>query len=607
MSGWHGKILWVDLSRNEIKSWEYPAVWAWNYLGGRGLAARIIWEFLPPGADPLGPHNMLIFAVGPLTGHPVPSSGKMVVAAKSPLTGGYGDGNVGSNASVALRKAGWDAIVVTGASRKPVYLLVEDDKASILPADDLWGKDTFEVEKKLIERHGKNIGVLSIGPGGERLVRFSTVLSQEGRSGGRPGMGAVMGSKKLKAVVVKGTGKIPAVNHKELRKLGAKAYLDIKNAKMYDFWMRQGTMMTVQWAQEVGVLPTYNFSEGVFEASEGIDGFMLEKLKVYQRGCPNCNMVCGNVVEDEEGEWSELDYENVAMLGSNIGLGDLKKVAVLNKMADKLGIDTISLGSVLAWATEASQNGLLGEKIEWGDFEAYKRLTTDIAYRRGLGALLAEGTMRASQIVGGEDYAIHVKGLEVSAYDCHAAPGMALAYGTSPIGAHHKDAWVISWEVQHNRLSYGREKAEKVIELQRIRGGLFESFVACRLPWIELGLKLDYYPEFLRHATGRTYTWDDLIDVADRIYALIRAIWIREYNWWSREMDLPPAKWFKKPVTKGPVAGHKLDFDKYNELLDHYYDIRGWDKRGVPTRSTLERLGLGFVIPELERIVGLTP
>ncbi|MEB3825058.1 MAG: aldehyde ferredoxin oxidoreductase family protein [Desulfurococcales archaeon] len=607
MAGWSGKILWVDLTSEEAKTWEYPGLWARNYLGGRGLAARILWEYLPPGADPLGPYNLLIMAVGPLTGHPLPSSGKMVVAAKSPLTGGYGDGNIGSQASVELRKAGWDAIVFEGKAEKPVYLYVEDDKAEIHPADDLWGIDTFEAEKKLKESHGKNTGILLIGPGGEKQVRFATVLSQEGRSAGRPGLGAVMGSKNLKAVVVKGTGDIPAADVKELRKLGAQAYKDIRNAKMYDFWMRQGTMMTVQWAQEVSVLPTYNFSEGVFEESKGIDGFMLEKLKVHQRGCPNCNMPCGNVVEDAEKEWSELDYENVAMLGSNLGLGDLSKVAVLNKIADKLGIDTISLGSVMAFATEASQKGLIKEKIEWGDYEAYKQLVEDIAYKRGLGALLAEGTRRAAMIIGGNslDFAIQVKGLEVSAYDCHAAPGMALAYGTSPIGAHHKDAWAISWEVQVDRFSYGREKAEKVVELQRIRGGLFESFVACRLPWIEVGLSLDYYPKFLKASTGLTYTWDELTTIADRIYALIRSFWVREYKWWSREMDTPPAKWFKQPLTKGPLAGSHLDYDKYNQLLDYYYEIRGWDNRGVPTKETLEKLGLGFVIPTLEVLVGL--
>ncbi|MCE4622580.1 MAG: aldehyde ferredoxin oxidoreductase family protein [Desulfurococcales archaeon] len=605
--GWWGRLLWIDLSRKEAKPVEYPSEWALDYLGGRGLAARIIWEYLEPGTDPLGPKNLFIMAVGPLTGLPLPSSGKMVVAAKSPLTGGYGDGNVGTWASVHMRRAGWDAIVFTGAADKPTVVVVEDDKVSFEDADDLWGLDTWKTEEKLRERYGKNVGIVEIGPAGENLVKYATVMSQEGRSGGRPGMGAVMGSKKLKAVVIKGTKEIPLHDAKRVRSEGAKAYIDVKKAQAYDFWMRQGTMMTIDWAQEASVLPTYNFSEGVFDGFKGINGYRMEELKIDQRGCPYCNMVCGNVIKDAEELPSELDYENVAMLGSNLGLDDLQKVGVLNRLADKYGIDTISVGSVMGWATEASHNGLLdGVKLEWGDYEAYKTLLEDISLRRGeLGNLLAEGVASACKAKGGCDYAIHVKGLEVSAYDCHAAPGMALAYATSSIGAHHKDAWVISWEVATDRFAYSKEKAAKVIELQRIRGGLFESFVACRLPWVEVGLSLDYYPKILSAATGVSYDWEKLYNVADRIYALIRAIWIRELNGWSREMDMPPAKWFKKPLTKGPHAGAKLDYDKYNQLLNYYYELRGWDERGVPRKETLRKLGLGFVEDTLEKIVGL--
>ncbi|MEB3806130.1 MAG: aldehyde ferredoxin oxidoreductase family protein [Desulfurococcales archaeon] len=604
--GWWGRLLWIDLSRREAKKVEYPAEWAMDYLGGRGLAARILWEYLKPGVDPLSPDNLLILAVGPLTGLPLPSSGKMIVAAKSPLTGGYGDGNVGSWAGVHMRQAGWDAIVFEGAAAKPTVVYIEDDDVVFDDAEDLWGLNTWDTEKKLKERYGKNVGILEIGPAGENLVRYATVISQEGRSAGRPGMGAVMGSKKLKAVVVKGTKKVELHDPKRVRNEGAKAFIDVKKSRAYDFWMRQGTMMTVDWAQEASVLPTYNFSEGVFDGYKGINGYTMEEMKIDQRGCPYCNMVCGNVVKDAEGYPSELDYENVAMLGSNIGIDDLSKVAVLNRLADLAGIDTISLGSVLAWATEASENKLIEEKLEWGDYEAYKALIDDIVHRRSsLGELLAKGVAGACKEKGGCDFAIHVKGLEVSAYDCHAAPGMALAYGTSPIGAHHKDAWVISWEVATDRFAYSREKAAKVIELQRIRGGLFESFVACRLPWVEVGLSLEYYPRILTAATGVSYGWDELYAVADRIYALVRALWIRELGSWSRDMDMPPVKWFKKPLTRGPLAGAKLDYDKYQELLNYYYELRGWDERGVPKKETLERLGLGFTVGVLDKIVGL--
>ena len=610
MRGLHGKIFWIDLTKKEAKSIEYPKEWAKDFLGGRGLAARILWEYLPEGTDPLGPENLLIFAVGPLTGLPLPSSGKLLVAAKSPLTGGYGDGNVGTTASIELRKTGHDAIVIKGRAEKPTMLYIEDDKIDFLDAGHLWGLDTWATERKLRDEFGKTAGILEIGPAGENLVRFATIISQEGRSGGRPGIGAVMGSKKLKAVIIKGTKGFNVYDEKGLKSVGVKAYKDIIKSKNYKFWMREGTMATVDWSQENSVLPTYNFREGVFDGFKGIDGFRMEELKVTQRGCPNCNMICGNVIKDEEGELSELDYENVALLGSNIGLSDLRQVGVLNRLADMYGMDTISLGDTLAFASEASEKGLIEDKIEWGDYHKYRDLVADIALRRNdIGSLLAEGTKRASEKIGGgsKDWAMNIKGLEISAYDCHAAPGMALAFATSPIGAHHKDAWVISWEVQTDRFAYSKDKAMKVIELQRIRGGLFESFTTCRLPWVELGLNLDYYPELLYHATGVRYSWNELWNIADRIYALIRAFWIRELKGWSRQMDLPPARWFKEPLSKGPLAGKKLDIEKFNKLLDYYYEIRGWDERGVPKKSTLEKLGLSFVIEKLNNIIGLTP
>ncbi len=610
MKGWNGRILRINLSQKKTRIQQIDSDTLIKFVGGRGLAAKILWDELEPGIDPLSPNNKLVIAAGPLTGIVGPSTGKLVVAAKSPLTGGYGDGNIGTNASVHLRKAGYDAIVIEGSSSKPVYIYIEDDDVSIISAEGLWGRDTFETERLLKEIHGKDVGVLLIGPAGEHMVRYATIISQEGRSGGRPGMGAVMGSKKLKAIVIRGTKDIPVHDKREVVKIAAQAYSDIKKAPQYDFWMRQGTMMTIEWSNENSVLPTMNFREGVFDYYRLIDGYSMEAAKLTQRGCPNCNMTCGNVVVDADGELSELDYENVAMLGSNIGLGHLGKVAALNKLADKLGIDTISLGNVLGFAMEASEKKLLDEKIEWGDYKRARELVYDIAYRRGIGDLLAEGTKRIAEKIGGNsiEWAIQVKGLEVSAYDCHAAPAMALAYGTSPIGAHHKDAWVISWEVRTGRFNYTKEKVEKVIELQRIRGGIFETLVACRLPWIELGLRLEYYMKLFKYATGTTITLEDYYVIADRVYNLIRAFWVREYKGqWNRRMDYPPMRWFKEPLSKGPLKGARLDIEKYDQMLSWYYEMRGWDERGIPRRSTLEKLGLSGVALELEKYVKLAP
>lgn len=620
MKGWWGRILRVDLTNNKVWVQEYSPEVAKNFIGGRGLAAWILWNEAK-NVDPLGPKNKLVFATGPFNGLPTPSGGKMVIAAKSPLTGGYGDGNLGTMATVHLRKAGYDALVVEGKAKKPVYLYIEDDNVSILSAEGLWGKTTFETEKELKEIHGKNVGVLSIGPGGENLVKYAVVISQEGRAAGRPGMGAVMGSKKLKAVVIKGTKEIPVADKEKLRELSQEAYNAILNSPGYPFWHRQGTMAAVEWTNENSALPTRNFSDGSFEFARSIDGYTMEGMKVKQRGCPYCNMPCGNVVLDAEGQESELDYENVALLGSNLGIGKLNEVSVLNRIADEMGLDTISLGVSISYVMEAKEKGIIkdDDAPEFGDFKKAKQLALDIAYRRGeLGNLAAEGVKAMSEKLGAKDFAMHVKGLEVSGYNCYIYPAMALAYGTSAIGAHHKEAWVIAWEIGtapiegekaqkvEYKITYDPEKAAKVIELQRLRGGLFEMLTACRLPWVEVGLSLDYYPKLLEAITGVKYTWDDLYKAADRVYALMRAYWVREFNGnWSREMDYPPERWFKEGLKSGPYKGQHLEKDKYDALLSEYYKLRGWDERGIPKKETLKELNLEFVIPELEKVTKL--
>jgi len=607
MYGWWGRVLRVNLTTGKISVSSIELDTLVKFIGGRGLAAKILWDELPAGVDPLSPYNKLVIASGPLSGLPAPSSGKLVVASKSPLTNGYGDGNIGTMASVQLKKAGYDAVVIEGAARKPVYLYIEDDKVEIRDAEHLWGLDAFTAEDELIREHGRGVGILLIGPAGEHLVRYATVVSMKGRSGGRPGMGAVMGSKKLKAVVIRGSREVKLAKPEEFRKLAEEAYRDILGKENYDFWIRQGTMATIVWSQQNSCLPTMNFREGVWEYYDTISGDLMEKLKVERRGCPYCNMMCGNVILDIAGEKSELDYENVAMLGSNILISDLRRVAEINRICDMMGMDTISFGNTVGYIMEASERGYIRERVEWGDYKVVKELAYDTAYRRGLGSLLAEGVMRISSWLGSEavDFAMHVKGLEVSAYDCHAAPAMALAYGTSPIGAHHKDAWIISYEVKTDRLAYSREKVEKLIYLQNVRGGMFESLTACRLPWVEVGLDLSYYPKLLSLATGIEWTLEAVFEAAQRIYTLIRAFWIREHAGWDRSMDYPPLRWFKHPLTRGPLAGAKLDFEKYNKMLDMYYEMRGWDERGVPRRSTLEKLGLSDVARELEKIVEL--
>jgi len=607
--GWTGVFLNVDLSKNKAIAESYDASMALNFIGGRGFAAKILWDTLQPGIDPLSPKNKLIFAAGPLTGFGLPNSGKLVVAAKSPLTGGYGDGNIGTWAAVQMREAGYDAVIIEGKAETPIVLHIKNKVAEFIDAKDFWGLSSFETEAQLKTLYERTAGVVSIGPAGENLVKFAAVVSQEGRAGGRPGIGAVMGSKNLKAVVFEGYYDIPVAYPKDMKELSAAGYREILTKPNFAFWKRKGTMSTVEWSQENSALPTFNFREGVFDKANKIGGFAMEKIKVSNRGCPQCNMTCGNVVKDSERKEAELDYENIAMLGSNIGLSNLRQVAALNRVADELGLDTISLGNVLGFAMETSEKRRIPERIQWGKFKEAKALINDIAYRRGFGDVLAEGVRATAAKIGHgtENWAMQVKGLEVTAYDCHAAPAMALSYATSSIGAHHKDAWVISWEIQFGRESYSEEKINKVIEMQRLRGGIFESLIVCRFPYAELGFELEWYTKYLHAATGREMPLNDLIYTADKTLNLIRAFWIREYaSNWTRNMDFPPVRWFKEPLTEGPLKGSVLDASKYNVMLNKYYRKRGWDERGIPKKTTLKKLGLSNVANQLKKYVKLS-
>ena len=302
MKGWTDSFLKVNLTNSKTTIQKYDEHIAKNFLGGRGLAVKILWDNLKPGTDPLSPDNLLIFAAGPLTGIGLPNSGKLVIASKSPLTGGYGDGNSGSWVAVNMRKAGYDAIIIEGKASTPIILYIKDKNCEFLDAKDLWGKNSFETEETLRKNFSRLAGIASIGISGENLVRFATVVCQQGRSGGRPGMGAVMGSKNLKAIVVEGTQKIPVDNPEEMKKLAIEGYKKILTLPQYSFWKRQSTMSTVDWCQENSCLPTYNFKQGVFDKAESIDGFAMEKMKISNRGCPQCNMTCGNVVKDIEGK-----------------------------------------------------------------------------------------------------------------------------------------------------------------------------------------------------------------------------------------------------------------------------------------------------------------
>jgi len=609
--GWMGKILRINLSSKRYRYEDLSEHLLVNYIGGRGFAIKFLWDELKPKTDPLSLENKIILATGPLSGVFLPSSGKLVVATKSPLTNGYGDGNIGGYISTSIKMCGIDGIIVEGKADKPIYLYITPDEVEFKNAEYIWGRGAIETDYILRKDYGNDIGTLIIGPGGENLVKYAVVITEYGRAGGRPGIGCVFGSKKLKAIVAKGWLDIPIADMDRLVDVTRRTIDFLKNQPNYDYWVSQGTMATVEWSQKNAVLPTYNFQENVFEEYKNIGGEIMSKMyKVMRKACFSCPMPCGNIVNVKKYRlWSELDYENVAMFGSNLGIGDMDAVSQLNYIADEYGIDAISLGNVIGFTIEAFKKGYIDKKMigglepDFGDVDTIIELTRMIAYRRGIGDLMAEGTMRMAEKLGGDAYkfAMHIKGLEITAYNSHSAPGMALAFGTSPIGAHHKDAWFIAWELKIGRDVVSREKVEKLVLMQRIRGGLFEMFTICRLPWIELGLDLNYYVEMFEAVTGLKYSLEKMFKISDRIYNLIRAFWIREYGYWSRGLDYPPDRWFEHPPKTGPYKGITINREIYDKLLSYYYEIRGWDENGIPRKDTLIKYGLEDVALELER------
>lgn len=612
MQGWTGHILRVNLTTRTHLKEAFTEEFAKTWVGGRGFAVKILFDELRPGVDPLSPENKLVVALGPISGIPAPNTGKAVVAAKSPLTGFYGDGNLGTRVTEQLRKAGYDALIVEGRAARPTMLFIEDDRVEFLPATEVWGQGTFATNAWIYGEYGKGVGVLNIGQGGENLVRYAVIRSMEGRSGGRPGMGAVMGSKLLKAIVVRGTHDIPQAHPATMKAMGTSDLKLVHKMDQDSGWSRQSTTGVLAWCNEVAGLPVQNFRKTSHAEAWKIDGERLDEARVATYGCPTCTMRCGITIRDREGHESELDYENIGLLGSNLNVFELDQVGSLNYLCDDYGLDTMSAGCTLGFYADAIEHGATEGDFMFGDAERAKQLLTAAAHREGtVGNLLADGSLRMARAFGhgSEAYAMQVKGLEVAAYNCKFIPGQALAFGVAGIGAHHREAWIITFEINKTtRDSYGPEKAAKVIELQRIRGGMFESIVACRFPWIELGWDLDNYPKYFNLVTGLDWTLDDMWALADRVYALLKLHYIREFPNATRKDDYPPAVWFDpaNADTEGPIAHKHLEADKYDGLLQHYYDLRGYDHRGIPTRTTLEKLGLSREAAEVAKFATLT-
>lgn len=607
MNGYGGKILRVDLTSGSVTAQPLDPKVAKDYIGGRGFAARIIYDEVR-GADPLGPENELVVASGPFAGVFLPAGAKATFAAKSPATGIYGDSNVGGHLAAEMKYAGYDAVVVVGAAAKPVYLYIEDDRVEIRDAQAYWGKGAIEAERLLKEQLGDEFQIATIGPAGENLVKFACVSHDIGRQAGRTGMGAVMGSKKLKAIAVRGTRTISVADIDLLRSVGKEMFDKIYVDPGLKVWHEYGLGSVVAWANSIGALPTRNFQSGYFEAVKGIDHeTMKEKIIVGSKGCFGCPMCCGkfSFVKPRNVYVEGPEYETTALVGANCALDDIEDVAYANYLCDELGLDTISAGNVAAFAMECYEKGIIGEQetdgvaLRFGDVEAFEALAKKIAHRQGVGDLLAEGVRKAAEVWGqGSDrFAIQVKGLEWSGYESRGAPAMMLAYMTCDIGSHHNRAWAITFDIAEGREKL-EGKAKKVIELQHIRP-LFDMLGACRLQWVEMGLDLAYYARLYPAVTGIDATWEDLLDASERVYNLTRAYAIRELPGFGRSYDYPPLRFQEEKVPDGATAGSLVSHQQVERLLDDYYKLRGWDSNGVPTADTLRRLGLEDVAEDM--------
>ena len=602
LGGYIGKILRVDLTERRISTEKLDAEIAKKFIGGKGLGAKILYDSLKLGTDPLSPENILIFASGPLTATLAPTSARWAVVTKSPLTNIFLDCQVGGYFGAAMKLAGFDCIIMEGKADSPVYLWVHDGNAEILNAGDLWGKGCFETENTLKKRLGESAHVASIGPAGENLVRYACISVDKYRQAGRGGAGAVMGSKNLKAVAVRSASyKIEYADPEGFREAAKKALKVIRENSFIPLRRKYGTPVWVAPVNKAALLPTRNFRTGVFEKAENISGeTMRDKIVVKDGTCYNCIIQCWKYTHVESGKYKvdELagpEYESIALLGSDCGVGSIEAVAHASMLCDDLGLDTISTGNSIAFAMECYERGLLtaedtdGLELKFGNADAEIEMVKKIAYRKGLGNLLAEGVRRASKKIGdgSERFAMHVKGLEIPGYDPRGAFGMALAYVTSDRGACHQRAWTVRAEIEGKlepRFST-KGRARFVKETQDERAMCF-SLVLCDFAPLEV----KHFVELLNKATGFNFTVEDYLKTGERIWNLTRLFNVREGI--TRKDDTLPPRFMEEPLPEGATKGQVVTKEMLDEMLDEYYALRGWDKNGVPTEEKLKELGL---------------
>lgn len=607
-----GKILEINLSDRTYRVTPIDENIARKYLGGKGYALWILYQDLkklerkgiaPRDIDPFGPENTLIFATGPATGTSFPNGGRYhVMALKSPLTGGIASANSGGEFGPYLKFAGYDMIVIRGKSDTPVYITIIDGEVAIHDATDLWGKNVFDTIRILKDKHGNHdASVACIGPAGENLVHIACIMNDEHRAAGRTGVGAVMGSKKLKAIYVRGTQKPPIAKLEEFREKVSK-YLKVmkENSVTGEGLPKYGTAILVNIINGIGSLPYKNWQGAYSPEADKISGETLEqKYLIKRRPCWGCPIACGRVTKVESGPYQILysegpEYESIWALGQDTGVMNLEAIIKANHYCDEFGIDTISMGSTIAAAMELVEKGLIPEEdlqgldLRFGNAAALVEAVWRTAYKSGFGKYLALGSKRLAEIYGAPELSMSVKGLEMPAYDPRGVKGIGLNYATANRGGCHVTGYTISPEVlgipeQLDRLSY--EGKAKWVKIFQDFTCVVNSAVVCLFNTFALGA--DAYADMLSSITGWNLTADDILKIGERIYNLERYI-MSKYGFSSKD-DVLPKRLLHEPLPDGPSKGQVVDPEQFKKMLEEYYKLRGWVD-GVPTPEKLKEL-----------------
>ncbi len=584
MSRFH-KLLRVNLSTQTYTEEDIPSEYEKKFIGGKGIGTAYLVRELEPHIDPLGPDNKFIITTGPLNGTSAPASSRYEIITKSPLTGIYLDCNSGGHFAQEVKATGFDIFIIEGVSEKPVIIFINNNQVSFIEASDVWGMCVYDTEnyvRKILKDPA--VRVMSIGPAGENLVRFASVSSDYSRQAARGGTGAVLGSKKVKAIAVKGTRDIPIVNFRSFLLSVKKARELIFNNPWVPDQRKYGTPRTVTPVNANGLLPVNNFTEGIVESVASIDEFAMEALVKKRLSCGECPIACSKGYNRGKFAMEGPEYETIALLGPNIGVLDLNEIAEFNYYCNQYGLDTMSTG-VLIGALIASGKINFGEQEKKG--EKIIKLFKQISYREGIGDVLAEGLRVAGKKLDISYLIPEVKGLGIPAYDPRCSDGTALVYMTADRGACHLRSWPLGRELASVWGENDLDKKIDFIKNQQDEKAAEESLIVCQFAY-GIGLLDDILPEMVNEATGEDWNLAKMKIAGERIWNLSRLFNVGEGM--SREDDYLPEKFAKEGIKSGPLKGKIISREKQDRMLDKYYELRGWTKKGVPTPETLKRL-----------------